>query len=250
MCETDFGAHIEIDVKSIRSSKDTSLCRAHCSVGRITYANGSRGRLIYLKASLTGDEGVDVQQYHATHPAFPHETTADQFFSDDQFESYRKLGDHVTAMTFRGVEDQQTLIQMAPKLENLWTPPSAANVGFVRETEELVDLWDRMRETDQLLPLFRELHDLERILMPHQPTAEELAVCLELIQLMENAFLELKLDDFWHHPDNRGWVVLFTMWARSPTFRDAFQQYRNVFGIRFGYFCDERLGLGRVENLA
>jgi hypothetical protein len=68
-------------------------------------------------------------------------------------------------------------------------------------------------------------------------------MCLQLIQQMENAFLDLRLDEFWDHPDNRGWVVLFTMWAQSPTFRDAWRQYRNVFGVRFGLFCNQRLGM-------
>jgi hypothetical protein len=35
---------------------------------------------------------LDLRQYQATHPAFPQEPTADQFFDDQQWESYRKLG--------------------------------------------------------------------------------------------------------------------------------------------------------------
>jgi hypothetical protein len=35
---------------------------------------------------ITGDEDMGVQQYLASHPDFPHETTADQFFTEDQFE--------------------------------------------------------------------------------------------------------------------------------------------------------------------
>ncbi len=33
------------------------------------------------------------------------------------------------------------------------------------------------------------------------------------------------------------------MWARSQVFRDVWRQYQGVFGIRFGYFCRQRLGL-------
>jgi hypothetical protein len=32
---------------------------------------------------------------------------------------------------------------------------------------------------------------------------------------MENVFLDLRLDDFWDHPDNRGWAVVFMRWAGS-----------------------------------
>jgi hypothetical protein len=243
MCQTDFGASIEIDVESIRRAKAGGDSRAHCAVGRITYANGSRGSLIYLKASMTGDEDIDVQQYFAGHHAFPHETTGDQFFAEDQFESYRRLGHHIASMTFRGVERERTVVAMAEKLRNLWTPASPSNVDFVDQTQALVELWDRMRVDPELLPLFRELHAIETDPEPHEPTEAELCICLELIQMIENAFLSLRLDEHWRHPDNQGWVVLFTMWAQSPTFREAWRQYRDVFGIRFGYFCQQRLGL-------
>jgi hypothetical protein len=51
--------------------------------------------LLYLKSSLTGDESPDVLNYHAMHPAFPHDSTADQFFDESQWESYRALGEDV-----------------------------------------------------------------------------------------------------------------------------------------------------------
>src|SRR5262249_51060409 len=131
MCQTDFGASIDIDVESIRRQRGSPYSGAHCAVGAITYANGSRGWLIYLKASLTGDENIDVQQYHAAHPRFPHETTADQFFAEDQFDSYRQLGHHITEMTFRNVEHEPTVVAMASRLRSLWTPDSSANKRFV-----------------------------------------------------------------------------------------------------------------------
>jgi len=244
MCQTDFGACIEIDVESIRRQKESGRSGAHCAVGRITYANGSRGYLIYLKSSMTGDEDVSVEQYHASHADFPHEPTGDQFFAEDQFESYRRLGHHITTMAFRGVERERSVLAMATKLVDLWAPASAANESFVDQTEALAELWKELRTNEELLPLMRELHDIQTPApKDHTPTDREYGVCLELIQLMENAFLDLRLDEFWTHPDNRGWVKLFTMWAQSPTFRAAYDKYKDVFGKRFVYFCGHRLGL-------
>jgi len=51
--------------------------------------------LLYLKPALVGDEPTDVQHYQAEYPDFPHESTADQFFDEAQWESYRRLGLHV-----------------------------------------------------------------------------------------------------------------------------------------------------------
>ena len=50
------------------------------------------GILLYLKATLCGNEPIDVQNYAKDSPAFPHESTADQWFTEAQFESYRTLG--------------------------------------------------------------------------------------------------------------------------------------------------------------
>jgi hypothetical protein len=70
------------------------------ATGRIRYPewNGDEtrdGALIYIKPGIYGDEPRDVMNYAATHPDFPHESTADQWFDESQFESYRRLGRHV-----------------------------------------------------------------------------------------------------------------------------------------------------------
>ena len=48
---------------------------------------GTDGLLLYLKSGLHGTEPMDVLSYAMAHPAFPHETTANQFFTESQFES-------------------------------------------------------------------------------------------------------------------------------------------------------------------
>jgi hypothetical protein len=251
ICETDFGAKIDIDVTSVRKQPDGNN-QAHCAVGRITYRNGSIGHLIYLKASLTGDEDVAVAQYHALHPDFPHQTTADQFFTEDQFESYRRLGHHITKLAFRGADlapattTGANLVDPAAQLYDLWTSSGFSNDAFVKHAEILDQLWERFRASAELRLLLQELvADRPGARRQDAPTPEEQCACMELAQLMENVFLDLRLDDFWEHPDNRGWAMLFTMWAKSATFQAAWNQIRRTFGIRFEYFCEERLGLDR-----
>ncbi len=67
----------------------------HAALGTVHYDDGTSGFLLYLKSSLTGDENDYVRDYARRNPSFPHETTADQFFSEEQFEAYRALGFHV-----------------------------------------------------------------------------------------------------------------------------------------------------------
>lgn len=72
---------------------------AYCAVGRIGYSavDGAveDGTLVYVKPAFYGAEPPDVFNYAHTSPGFPHEPTADQFFTEAQFESYRRLGAHV-----------------------------------------------------------------------------------------------------------------------------------------------------------
>jgi Patatin-like phospholipase len=90
----DLGISIEIDSRKVRGEKGTSA--AHWMVGTIDYGGGARGTLLYLKSSFTGDESPYLQAYREEHPDFPHESTADQFFSETQLEVYRALGEHIT----------------------------------------------------------------------------------------------------------------------------------------------------------
>ena len=83
----------------------------YAAIGRIQYSvmDGEgvpNGILIYLKPAIYGSEPRYILQYAKTHPEFPHESTADQFFSESQFESYRRLGYHVIN-TICGEEQQE-----------------------------------------------------------------------------------------------------------------------------------------------
>ena len=251
ICETDFGAKIKIDVGSIRLQAG-GLSLAHCSVGTINYSNGSIGYLIYLKSSISGDEPVGIAQYRSIHPSFPHQTTADQFFSEDQFESYRQLGLHVVRQSMRGTQLGDSPVQIAEKLADVLTPSGCTSETFLKHARNLDRIWERFREDPDLQPFLKELmpNSVTAIPLvapsPLRPNAEVI-IGLEMIQLMENVFLDLRLDDFWEHPDNRGWAILFMRWARSGRFREIWSNARRTFGIRFEYFCEARLGLPRDQ---
>jgi hypothetical protein len=98
----DMGIDVDIDLTAIRRNEKTGYSQSHSAVGRIRYPDrpDQESFLIYLKSSLTGDEPEPVLNYKSDCPAFPHETTADQFFDDAQFESYRALGVHIARRTF------------------------------------------------------------------------------------------------------------------------------------------------------
>jgi hypothetical protein len=98
----DFGIPMEFDPITIysRSQIDALKNSGHnCAIGRIRYSvvDGSAapdGVIVYVKPACYGDEPRDIYEYFKRSETFPHESTADQFFSESQFESYRMLGAH------------------------------------------------------------------------------------------------------------------------------------------------------------
>jgi hypothetical protein len=101
----DFGIVLELDLDDLRLD-NTGLSRSHFRFCRIVYPAGPQdskeeiGYLVYLKLSLTGNEGEFLRRYKLDEPSFPHHSTADQFFSEAQFEAYRALGEHVGEKMF------------------------------------------------------------------------------------------------------------------------------------------------------
>jgi hypothetical protein len=94
--ETAPGLHGAAETRYALEVDRSRVSRAHAALATIAYGDtGTRSWLVYVKATLTGDEPEDVCHYHRAHPAFPQETTNDQFFDEAQWESYRRLGLHI-----------------------------------------------------------------------------------------------------------------------------------------------------------
>jgi hypothetical protein len=78
---------------------------AYCAIGTIRYScidgdlepgvSVPDGKIIYIKPAFYGKEPRDIYRYAMTHETFPQQSTADQWFDESQFESYRKLGSYI-----------------------------------------------------------------------------------------------------------------------------------------------------------
>jgi hypothetical protein len=136
----DLGTRLHIDVSPIAithqaaskaMSKETEPLKPteahngpHVALGMIEYpaskpgGKSEIGAFLYVKSSLSGDENAYVAAYKTEHPAFPHETTGDQFFSEEQFECYRALGEHILRRALKG-EDPVTIpgVFISPRQE-------------------------------------------------------------------------------------------------------------------------------------
>jgi Patatin-like phospholipase len=122
----DLGARIKLPRSGIATrSKDAqkpdgkSANGPHCAIGKIEYNKSEQGILVYVKSSVTGDENDYIKDYNRRFRDFPHETTGDQFFSEEQFEVYRALGFHAVDEMLSGTDVVQTT---AKDLETLASP--------------------------------------------------------------------------------------------------------------------------------
>jgi hypothetical protein len=112
MVRIDFGTEVEVDQKiakdnilgrvfgtpdAFRSSADHAANK--CALLLNVYHNDESysaqrpdARVVVIKPRMFPEAGPDLEQYQATHSEFPQEPTADQFYDEAQWESYRKLG--------------------------------------------------------------------------------------------------------------------------------------------------------------
>jgi hypothetical protein len=106
--EIDFGVPIRFPKypKGLPMKRGIDESNVYFAVGDIRYdlvdgipdssgtaAQGiGKGTLLYIKPCLNGSEPLGVRAYANAYAKFPHESTANQFFNEAQFESYRNLG--------------------------------------------------------------------------------------------------------------------------------------------------------------
>jgi len=105
------GMRTQAVTNEIKNGQLKSQSGSHVALGSISYppltegGEREKGVLIYIKASLSGDESDYVIAYKKANPQFPHETTLDQLFSEEQFEAYRALGEHIARRFVDGRDD-------------------------------------------------------------------------------------------------------------------------------------------------
>ncbi|HEU0134746.1 MAG TPA: hypothetical protein VFR28_07975, partial [Allosphingosinicella sp.] len=148
----DFDVDISFDELDISSrGRDIKPQRAY-ALGTIEYPEARHsgpgpedpearkrrtGRLLYIKPSYFGRLPVDVRSYAEISKAFPHESTADQFFSESQFESYRRLGYFFTS-TLGGGTPPGSIEAFFDSIEAAHVKEKQAEEGMVRKAVRAV----------------------------------------------------------------------------------------------------------------
>jgi GNAT superfamily N-acetyltransferase len=254
----DFGVEIDVDLSPLKPGAQR-ISRQHVAVGTISYDprgdQNDTGILIYLKPTLTGDEPCDITQYKTRNEDFPHESTGDQFYDEAQWESYRRLGEHAARSALRFVE-RRGAIRSPDSVFNdarweWYQSPERLDERFVELTGRFTALEERLRAEaprNLLREIYPELQMMDKKQVPiASMTAEEVRETLyflvQIIQLMEDAWLACHLETHWNHPNNLGWMNAFQRWAYTPSFRLWWPILKPMYGSKFRRFMEEHLDL-------
>jgi hypothetical protein len=294
-CRNDFGIRVDIDVDPIQRKGGETRSRWHCAVGTIHYEDvddwALPGTLVYLKPSLTGNEPSDVLTYAADNPSFPHQPTADQFFSESQFESYRALGHHIAQEVFGDAvqekESEKNRVLFSRLRQRWFAPPPDLEKNFLESVKGFLEVQKGLRGDANLRPLSHDLypeldsngdtnasHGPLRGTVPFLPssagsqpsaaawiaqTRKEQAIdqqCAELhavsqmLQVMENTWLGVRLGVYHEHPLNRGWMNVFRRWTNSDAFSRHWPVLRGEYSQDFVRFCEKELRLEVYDTRA
>lgn len=92
--------------KDPKGTAEERRVRSSILTGTIHRGKNETIALVYVKASVETDAPFGVLRYAESHPAFPQQSTANQFFDESQFEAYRKLGEYLAQRTHAVLKDQ------------------------------------------------------------------------------------------------------------------------------------------------
>ena len=95
LAKIDMGIDVEFEEKELERIRKREQPYAIGVINYATLPNDEivKGKIIYIKASCgPWNNAIYVERYRRHHEKFPHETTLDQFYGEEQFECYRALG--------------------------------------------------------------------------------------------------------------------------------------------------------------
>jgi Patatin-like phospholipase len=91
IARAELGAEVQLDPRSTIPN-DANQATSPVAVGRVTYADNTKGEIYYVRSVIWDGAPVDLQLLADRRNPFPNHPTADQFLSGETFDAYRALG--------------------------------------------------------------------------------------------------------------------------------------------------------------
>ncbi len=261
-CRIDFGAEISIDLRPLQHVDDCGNSSAHCVAGTIRYPDDEPGCkpgvVVYIKSSLTGDEPADILNYKRENPAFPNTSTTNQWFTESQFESYRRLGHHVAVSAFSPADpealsctDRKKRAEYFSDLRRIWTADTPEMKQFSAQHSALYEkLLEQLRTDSKLTGLFDMMFDRDPARKGEWKKGRSesdgdyaVRFSLTLIEFIFTVYSQLRLTypESRRHPFAEGWLKIFRTWMRIDVIREAWDHYGSGYTRGFQIFVEEEL---------
>ena len=285
-CRADFGAEIDLDFRPLQKQPN-GCSKAHCVVGTIHYppprqgtkTEGAttsiceclgeksddcyKGTILYIKTSLVGDEPSDLLAYQLQHEEFPQDSTANQWFTETQFESYRRLGHHIAMTAIRPalqpdqdeVKSQEEISNLFNCLYSVWYPPTPEMEKHLGDhLKQYEAILSELRARTELIGLAEALNDkktwaeADELTWNGRTDADEQYArqfANSVLNFMYTVYTNLQLA----FPGNRvsphagGWVCLFRRWSRVTLLRGAWTALKPIYSEEFQLFARRELRL-------
>jgi len=93
LARSELGVEIDIDPRQLVSEGEPLRAEANAIRARFTYPGGEEGVLVYARNVVSSSAPWDVRAHQLEDPRFPNDSTMDQLYTDQKFESYRALGE-------------------------------------------------------------------------------------------------------------------------------------------------------------
>jgi hypothetical protein len=286
-CRADFGAAIDLDLRPLQR-QDDGFSKTHCVVGTIDYpppkqkldadsgdasanecldgdeSDPYQGIILYIKSSLVGDESADLMAYKLQHDKFPQDSTANQWFTETQFESYRMLGHHILTTAIQPalkpqqdrVNDRSEIADLFKFMYSIWYPRTPEMEQYLTQhVAQYQAILKELRERPELAGLAERLNDGRTTLHlplqwdPPQNPAGSLAYAEQfansVLDFMYSIYADLELA----FPANRTsphagwWICLFRRWCRVSLLRDTWEKMTPIYSGEFRQFARRELKL-------
>ena len=92
LARSELGVEIDIDPAPLNPVGEPPTAAQDTVTGTLTFPTGETGTIVYSRNVISPGEPWDVRAHQLEDPRFPHDSTLDQLYTDQKFESYRRLG--------------------------------------------------------------------------------------------------------------------------------------------------------------
>jgi hypothetical protein len=109
LARSELGVEIEIDPRRLTAAGEPLVAKDYAIRVPFRYRSGEPGVLIYARNVVGPKAPWDVRAHQLEDARFPNDSTADQLYTDQKFESYRALGERAGSRAIELMDGDATV---------------------------------------------------------------------------------------------------------------------------------------------